>query len=560
MPTVAETIAATLTAHGIDRFFCVTGGDQPLWIALHAAGIKIVNCRSEASATYMADGYARVTGRPTFVYGQFGPGVANVAAALAEPYWANSPVVSLTSARAPTWQYLYGYQELDQLPMHEPVTRWNATLPAPDRTADLMRQAIRHAVGGRPGPVHLEVPTSMFSADAGTEPVIADEAFRSVPGPLPGPPPAAVSAIVDALSSARRPVLLAGTGALLSGAWKEVTALAERLNLPVATSAGGKGAIAENHRLSIGVVGRYARTVSNQLLADADLVVVLGSRLGTLVTDSGRLPPSSARIVHVDIDPHVFGVAPDTALRVVSDVRFALQAVLAEIERRRVPAGETDWAAHAQREISAWQDRVKQIDSTSQGGVHPAAVMAELRAALTPDDLVFADTGNMAAWASALYPVTAAGRTFHRAVGSLGWAFAAAMGGAMAAPNRRVACVIGDGGFGYHIGDIETALRHELPVIVVLLNNVSLAFEYQSQTHKYGGQVIDEANDFLDVNYAAVASAFGAHGQRITDQKELPGALADALAAGQPTILEIMTDKEALAPTTVFDGIAPRDI
>jgi acetolactate synthase-1/2/3 large subunit len=560
MPTVAETIAATLTANGIDRFFCVTGGDQPLWIALHDAGIKIVNCRSEASATYMADGYARVTGRPTFVYGQFGPGVANVAAALAEPYWANSPVISLTSSRAPSWQYRYGYQELDQLPLHEPVTRWNATLPNPGRTADLLRQAIRHAVGGLPGPVHLEVPTSMFGADAGNEPIVADDAFRSVPGPLPGPPPGAASAIVDALASAKRPVLLAGTGALLSGAWREVTALAETLDLPVATSAGGKGAIAEDHRRSIGVVGRYARTVSNELLGEADLVVVLGSRLGTLISDSGRLPPPSARLVHVDIDPHVFADVNGTTLRFVSDVRLALQAVLAEIEHRGSAQRLTDWAAHTQRKVRAWQAGLSQFDSTSERGIHPAAVMANLRTALAPDDLVFADTGNMAAWASALYPVITGGRTFHRAVGSLGWAFAAAMGGVMAAPERRVACVIGDGGFGYHIGDIETALRHGLPLVVVLLNNVSLAFEYQSQRHKYGGRVIHEANDFLDVNYADVANAFGAHGQRITDLKELQDALADAVAAGTLSVLEVMTDKEAIAPTTVFDGLVPRPL
>jgi acetolactate synthase-1/2/3 large subunit len=481
--------------------------------------------------------------------------VANVAAALAEPYWANSPVISLTSSRAPSWQYLYAYQELDQLPMHEPVTRWNATLPDPARTADLLRQAIRHAVGGLPGPVHLEVPTSMFGADAGNEPVFADDAFSKTPGPLPGPPPGTASAVVDAIASAKRPVVLAGTGTLLSGAWREVTALAEALDLPVATSAGGKGAIAEDHPRSIGVVGRYSRTVSNQLLNEADLVLVLGSRLGTMVSDSGSLPPRSARIVHIDIDPHVFAAASGTTLHVVSDVRLALLAVLAEIEQRATLPRLTDWAADAQRKVRAWQDRLSQVDSTSERGIHPAAVMANLRTALASDDLVFADTGNMAAWASALYPVITGGRTFHRAVGSLGWAFAAAMGGVMATPQRRVACVIGDGGFGYHIGDIETALRHDLPLVVVLLNNVSLAFEYQSQSHKYGGRVVDEANDFLDVNYAAVARAYGANGQRITDQKELPDAFADALAADKLTILEVMTDKEAIAPSTVFDGL-----
>jgi acetolactate synthase-1/2/3 large subunit len=188
------------------------------------------------------------------------------------------------------------------------------------------------------------------------------------------------------------------------------------------------------------------------------------------------------------------------------------------------------------------------------GAIQPGSVVRAIRLALASQDLLFADTGYMAAWTGALYPVTSTGRVYHRAVGSLGWAFAASLGGTFAADGRRVACVIGDGGFGYHVGDIETALRHDLDTTIVILNNQSLAFEYHIQKYQYGGRIVPQVNDFVDVDYAAVATAFGAWGQRVTDPADLDDAVRAATSHPGLAILDVAVDKEAIAPVTVYDA------
>jgi acetolactate synthase-1/2/3 large subunit len=201
-------------------------------------------------------------------------------------------------------------------------------------------------------------------------------------------------------------------------------------------------------------------------------------------------------------------------------------------------------------------------DSTASkpGAIHPATVIAALREALAPTDVLVTDTGYMGAWAGALYPVTAPGRHFFRAAGSLGWSMPASMGAALANPDRRVACVIGDGGVGYHLMELETALRCGIDVTVVVLDNRSLAFEYHGQKLQWDNRVLPKVNDFLDVDYAAVARALGAEGVRVEEAAALPAALDAALGCGRPALLDVLVDKEVWAPVTNFEGIVPRDV
>ncbi len=563
--SAAAAIAKELKALGVEHFFLMTGRDNKLWIALQAEGIRQVLARTESAAVYMADAYARISGRPTFVYGAYGPGAANVAGSMAEPFWSGSPVVALTSAMRRADRSRKEYQELDQPSMFASVTKWGVEATVPTQAPRLVREAARRALSGAPGPVYVGIASDLFEID------IADHAESAtleqpLTMPLTRPAPSGEDArtVVRALAAAERPIILAGNGIHQSNAHEALRRFVERMGIPVVTSSAGKGSLAETHELALGSVGRYSRNYANAALRDADVVLAIGTQLGGLVTDSYRLITPGARLIHVCVDPDVLGLNFPTALGIAADAREFLDVALDAAERleiQRSPVA-SDHLARLSDERAAWRTRRALIaaDDGSDGGpMRPEAVMAAVEALMADDAILVADTGYAAAWAGALAETRSAGRNFLRADGSLGWAFPASMGAQMAAPERQVICITGDGGFGYHVGDIETAVRLELPVVVVILNNQTLAFEAHVQTLLYG-HVVPEVNDFVDVDYGLVARAFGAHGVRVTTGAAFRTALAEGLARRGPTIIDAVIDREAIAPVTRYDRVRVREL
>lgn len=562
---VARAVAAELRAAGIDHLFLMTGRDNALWIALEEVGIRQVLARSEGAAVYMADAYSRITGRPSLTYGAYGPGAANVAGALAEPFWSSTPVVALVSAMRRTERFRREYQELDQVPLFSSVTKWGAEASDRKHVPRLVREAVRRAVSGTPGPVYLGIPGDIFEEEMPDyqEPANHREPV-SLPLTRPAPSVADAEAVVRALTSASRPVILAGTGVHQSGAHDALRRLAERLGIPVATSSGGKGAIADNHELALGTVGRYSRKYANAAVRDADAVLAIGTSLGGLVTDSYKLVTPDAFLIHVTIDPEVIGLNFAPNLPIVADARTFLETVLAAAERMEAlpVASSPAYLAALADAKSAWQMQRASLasrDGADGGPMRPEAIMAALDERLPSDAIVVADTGYSAAWAGVLADVKQAGRNFLRADGSLGWAFPASLGAQMAAPDRQVVCVTGDGGIGYHLTDIETALRHQLPVTVVILNNGTLAFEEHVQDLLYG-HVVPDVDRFVDVDYGAVARTFGARGFRVTNAADFRAALDVAFERRGPTIIDAMIDREALGPVTRYDRVREREL
>jgi len=558
-------MAMEMQALGVEHFFLMTGRDNRLWIALEAAGIRQVLARSEAAAVYMADGYARLKGTPTFVYGPYGPGAANVAGGLAEPFWAGSPVVALVSAMRRSDRYRREYQELEQQPLFASVTKWGVEASVSSHVPRLLREAARHAIAGAPGPVYLGIPNDIFEEDLPgyTGPAPLDQVFE-VPYSRPAPSSADAEAVVRVLAAANRPIILAGGGIHQSGAHDALRLFAERLSIPVATSNSGKGSIAETHDLALGSTGRYSRNYANTALRDADVILAVGTALGGMVTDSYKLVTPSTRVIHVSIDPDVIGMNFPTEIGLVSDARAFLDAALDAAIRLEVlpsPAA-VDHATKLAAERAAWHER--RVGLAAQDGLdgnpmRPEAIMATLDRRLADDAVLVADTGYSSAWAGALSETKQAGRNFIRADGSLGWAFPAALGAQLAAPDRQIVCITGDGGFGYHIGDIETAIRHELPVIVVILNNQTLAFEEHVQ-HMLYGKVVPEVNEFVDINYGAIARAFGANGFRVANVEDFERALATGLKRSGPTIIDAVIDRESIAPVTRYDRVRIREL
>jgi acetolactate synthase-1/2/3 large subunit len=543
----------------------MTGRDNTLWIALESVGIRQVLARSEATAVYMADAYARLRGRPTFAYGAYGPGAANVAGALAEPLWSSSPVVALVSAMRRGERFRREYQELDQIPLFASVTKWGVEAAVATQVPRLVREAARHAITGTPGPVYLGIPGDVFEDEIPDyqEPSEADER-QELARARPAPTDADADAVIEALTNASRPVILAGNGVHHSQAYAPLLAVAERLGIPVATSSAGKGSIVETHELALGTVGRYSRNYANAAVRDADVIVAIGTQLGGLVTDSYRLINPKAQLIHVTLDPEAIGLNFPTHLGLVADARTFLDALLKACDRRQVRDGSapSGYLANLAEQRRAWHEvraGLAARDGNDGGPMRPEALMAVLSDQIADDAIVVGDTGYAAAWAGALSEVKVAGRQFIRSDGSLGWAFPGSLGAQLAAPDKQVVCIIGDGGFGYHIGDLETALRLNLPVVVIVLNNQTLAFEAHVQTLLYG-HMVPEVDDFVDVDYGQVARAFGATGSRVTNVTEFSNALAQGLERRGPTVIDAVIDREAIAPVTRYDRVRVREL
>jgi acetolactate synthase-1/2/3 large subunit len=553
MPTVSEAVAQTLVEYGTEKFFCFMGGDHELWYALHDAGIEIVNCRSEAGAVYMADGYGRVSGKPGFVYGQRGPGVANVAGSLADPVWASSPLISLTSSISSSSRDRFEYQELDGIQMHMGFTNWNKEIHVPERTAAMVRAAIRAATGPSPKPVHLEIPAEMFGADAGSDPIYREESLGTVTSRRMPPPAGAMRRIIDRLLKAERPLILAGKGVVISEAWDELTRFADALSIPVVTSLGGKGAISEYHELAVGTIGRNSRKVGNDTVRQADCILVIGSRLGGLATHRWALPFQEKALLQIDTNHDMLGHNYRAEQTIQADAKAALAAGLAEIESGKLSRPRGAWSKKITQDVVEWRTHAAaQAEERPADGIHPADVVARMRVVMGPQDLIGADTGAIGSWGGTLFPVEA-GKTFVRANGSLGWVVPGVMGAALARPQHRAVALTGDGGILYHLAELETALRLNIPIVIVALNNSCLASEYHAQLHRRGGRVVSEVLDYRDTDFAAVARAFGAHGVRVNDRAHIQDAIRDALASKMPALVDVVTSKAAQSPSGNHD-------
>lgn len=547
---IAGDIAATLRGCGIEHFFMLTGGDQALWIALRDAGIRSLVARSEASAVYMADGYARASGGPAIAYGQAGPGAANAAAAMADPWWAQSPVIALTSTTGSAAMHVNEYQSIDQLSMFGPVTKWNASVGHASQAATLTRKAVQLAVSATPGPTHLDIPKDFFALPSQGLSAAAARPLQPEP-PVPFEA-TCLAPVVEAVARARRPAILVGDGMRSAGAWKELAALAATAELPVFATMGGKPAVSSAHPNFVGIVGRYSSVTANALLGEADCVLALGTRLGGLATNGYKTPVPGAKILQIDRDPTAFAnpYFPEVCLR--ADLRAASSA-LEQAMRGQRPSEHTAWLERCRSAAHEWRKELLEQTETAQHAraLSPLTVLYALRR-YAPEITLVSDTGYMAAWTGVLFPVERPD-AFFRATGSLGWALPASLG-VQLARKERVVCVIGDGGIGYHLADIETAVRYELPVIVLILNNDCLAFEYHEQKYRWSGNVVPEVNDFTRVDYARVAQALGAAGWRVETPQALTSALAEAMKSHRTCVLDIAIDREAFPPVTNFDA------
>ena len=548
--TGARFIAETLKGYGVTHVFYVDAILRKTMVDLEELGIGRVITHSEKAAAYMADGYARVSHKPGVCMAQ-SVGAANLAAGLQDAYLGLSPVVALTGKKPPLFQHRNAYQEIEHAPLFAPVTKYNVDVVTPAQLPFLLRQAFRVATSGAPAPVHLDLlghsGRPLEAAEAAL-PVVIEEAFTQYPPFRPVPDDASVERAAVAITAAKRPVIVAGGGVRLSSAAAEVVALAEKLSIPVATSVNGKGTIVDSHPLSVGVVGTYSVRCANQVVSEADLVIYIGSHTGDQVTNNWMVPPVGTPVVQIDIDPAEVGRSYAGAIGIVGDAKAAVARLTNALEAR--PTDE-QWLKRAQTLVSIWRDEIEPLRQSDAVPIRPERLCKELSEALPEDAVLVADTGYSSIWTATMVYLRHPGQTYLRAAGSLGWAFPAALGAKCAALERPVICFTGDGGFWYHLSELETARRHNINTVTIINNNGGFAQGIPDVHAMYGDRPGNPAElyAFEPVNFARIAQEMGCSGIRVEQPDEIAGAIRQALAADTPTVVEVMTGLDYRAPS-----------
>jgi acetolactate synthase-1/2/3 large subunit len=554
--TGARVVADMLDGYGVTHVFGVPAILRRTLAELerHHPHIDRVVTHGEKSAAYMADGYARVCGRPGVVMAQV-VGALNLAAGLREPFLAGSPVIALTGGRSPATKFRQVYQEIDDLPAFEPVTKFNATIDDAGRFPDMLRHAFRVATTGAPGPVHLQVQGNegqLDTEETDAEPLV-EPGFARVPPVRPAPDEHSVAEAVRLLIAADRPVIVAGGGVRASRAGAELVALAEALRIPVATSANGKDTIAGTHELSAGVVGAYSRECANQVVARADLVCFVGTGTGSMTTHSWAVPPIGTPAIQIDIEPSRLGRNYPLRTAIAADAKPAL-ARMRELAAGQPQPDRTAWLAEVEALKTSWRERYREVLTSDAVPIRPERICAELTAGLPGDAVLVVDTGHAGMWMAQFHDITAPGQDYLRSAGHLGWAFSAGVGAKCAAPERPVVAFTGDAGFYYHLGEIETAVRRKVNLITVVNNNHGGNQSRRGFDRAYGGQATEQARElwtYHDVDFARIAEEMGALGLRVDKPGDLAPALERALSAGRPVVVDVHTDIGVAAPPPV---------
>ena len=547
--TGARFIAETLKGYGVTHVFFVPAILQRTLVELENLNVHRILTHSEKAAAYMADGYARASGKPGICMAQ-SVGAANLAAGLQDPFLAHSPVIAITGRKRPIAQYRNAYQEILHGPMYESVTKYNVNVDSIEQLPIIICQAFREATTGSPSPVHLDMlglaGEAIETQGIDVEPVI-EERYARYPAFRPEPDKALLEEAAAKLKNASRPVIIAGGGAIASSAESEIFDLAEKLSIPVATSNDGRGVVTETHPLSVGVVGSYSCKSANQVVSEADLVFYIGSGTGDQVTHDWTVPKPDTPIIQIDIHPSELGRNYRNTLGLLGDAKAAVQRLPEFFDGKEM---KTDWANHAQTIVKEWRDSIEPLRISDDMPIRPERLCKEITDILPPNAVLVADTGYSAVWSSTMIYLTHRGQRYIRAAGSLGWAFPASLGAKCALPDRPVVCFNGDGAFWYHLTELETAKRWGINTVTVVNNNSGLGQSIVLVDNAYGKDQgkREDVYGFKATNFAKIAQDMGCLGIRVESPHMISKALKEALAADKPAVVDVVTDINRRAP------------
>ncbi|TJZ90168.1 acetolactate synthase catalytic subunit [Paracoccus gahaiensis] len=553
--TGAQIVARALQRHGVTQVF---GQSIPsaLFLAAPNFGITQVGYRTENAGAAMADAYARLSGRVAVVTAQNGPAATLLVPGLAEALKASIPIVAIVQDVHRLNTDRNAFQELDHLALFQGVAKWVRRVSEISRLEDYIDMAFVAAATGRAGPAVLMVPVDLFDEETAA-PNTEREGFGHYPLDPTAPDPARLAEAAQLLAGAQRPLIVAGGGVHSAGAHAALARLQD-LGFPVATTVMGKGSVDETHPLSLGVVSYFMGPGARaeglaQMVGDADVIVLAGTRTNQNGTDSWSLYPRTARYIHLDIDGAEVG-RNYPALRLVGDARLGLEGLTAALSAHDLAPRQSARPVTEGRIREALATASRMQAASEASPLRPERVVAEIDRLITPDTVVVADASYSSIWVADGITIRRPGQRVltPRGLAGLGWGLPYAIGAKAARPDAPVICLTGDGGFAHVWAEIETARRMRLPVVVVVLNNQILGYQKHAELSLFGSHT--DVVHFDPVDHAAIARACGVTGVRIDHVDQLAPALRDALASDEVTVIDVVTDERAYPPVTSFTG------
>lgn len=544
-----------LEAHGVTHMFGLCGDTTlPFYDALARMdhSIQHILTRDERHAAYMADGYARVTGKPGVCEGPSGGGATYILPGVVEANESSVPILAITSDVATTSRGKYPLTELDQPALFRPLAKWNTSLDDAARLPAMVRAAFRAMTTGTPGATHLALPFDTQKGQVDEAEIWADDRHRSYPAERAAPDPDAIEAAAAILAGAKSAVAVCGGGPVLSRATDALRRVAGLLDMPVATTVSGQGSIAETDPLALGVVGSNGGIPATRAVVDqADVVLFIGCRAGSVTTERWRSPGRNTTIIHIDSDPMVIGANYQTEVAICADARLALEALALALENRQDLTSQGG-AAKARAAWEAKRTAFAPLAESRETPIRPEAVMGSLMDILDDDAIVVADPGTPCPYFSAYYRWRKPGRHFitNRAHGALGYSLGAAMGAHVGRPSVKTLSVMGDGSFGFTCGEFETMVRHNMPITSIVFSNSVFGWIKAGQNAGFGQRYYNV--DFNRTDHAAVAAAFGVKSWTVKDPEDLPRVLKQAIEHDGPTLVDIHSQPlhEAAAPVS----------
>jgi len=547
-PTSGESISGgralveSLMAAGVTNAFCVPGESfMGVLQAMHAEPtIRVVTARHEAGAAFMAVAYGRLTGRPAVCMGTRMVGAANLSIGIHTAYQDSVPLMAILGQSPTEFRHREAFQEVELDSVFAPLTKWAPEIPAPERLGEIAHKAARIAVSGRPGPVALVLREEMSQAAVRRAPV------RDIVRPAPGPDPGDVAGALQALRSARRPILLLGGGVTAAGANALAVRFAEAEQVPVVTAWRRPDAFPNDHPLYLGWSGLRSPTNVLARIREADTVMAIGTRLSEFTTYRYAIPTPGSRFIHADLSAEVLGGHLGAHIACQSDARHFLDAMVAASEQHPLDGATLDRRRRLNAEDRAdWERQTTPTRGRARSGyVDQQAVTGHLRRMLPEGAITVTDGGNFAGWPARFLRWNEPGTFLGPTSGAMGYAVPAAIGAKLARPDRPVVAFVGDGGFMMTGMELETAVRERTPFVALVYDNQQFGTIKMHQVHDYPSESVGTTLGPVDV--AGLARSLGAVGIAVRDDAEFPAAFTEALAAERPAVLHLRVDPEQL--------------
>lgn len=541
-----EVLVRCLVEEGVKYVFGVPGAQLLTFLDAikrvgEKRGLRFVGCRHEQAAANMADAWARMTGEPGVCVGTVGPGGANLVAGV-YPAWADGVPMMVLTAQNQSWRSYPDHgsmQALDQFHLFKPITKWNAVVSHWERIPELLQHAFRVATSGRPGPVHLDLPSDVLynAKEENLAKIYPPRRYRANKNPVGDPE--LIDRAADILVGSENPLIHAGSGVIRAKAWNELEELAEYLGATVTTTLAARGAIPEDHPLALIPATPAALMAQN----DADVLLVVGSRMGD-VDFWGRPPawgdPEKQKTIQIDVDAALIALNRPVDLAIVGDAKSTLKSLLDAVKKKTEQRVNKKIAGYKQMQDSWVKNFLKEAEGDDE--IHPLRLMKEVREFYPRDAIACIDGGNTSVWAFYLHRIYNPYFLWAADSGHLGVGLPYAIAAKLAAPEKQVYLITGDGAFGTAIQEMETAARIGVKVTVIIANDRSWGMIKGSQKLSFGARYIGV--DFSDARYDKIAEAMGWHGERVENPDDIAAALERAESIDKPALLDVIVSQE----------------